>query len=609
MSKEANSKGGNFSFDEAPWQREVVDAPDDPDVGRVVLMMASQTAGKTESINNMVGKAIDIDPCPMLDVQPTLEMGETWSTDRLATMLRDTPCLRGKVRDPRSRDSGNKILSKRFPGGHITIVGANSPAGLASRPIRKVFFDEVDRYPLSAGTEGDPIALAEKRTESFPDAVIVETSTPTIKGISRIEKSFERSDKRYWFVEFPCCGHQTNLRWEMVKWTDADAKTAWLECPNCRAKLADADRRLMILNGQWRATAPFKNGVRGYHLNGIYVLFAPKKPYKTRLEQMVAAFLEAKATGTEALKVWTNTFLAETWEETDLDSLVAHEIGKRAEDYGPEIPDGVLVLTAGGDVQRDRIEAFVMGHGVDRETWAVHYEILWGDPLLPQVWKDLDAFLERTYKTKDGIEMKVAAACIDSGDGKTVDSVYAFCKKRFGRRIYATKGANVAGLPIVGPLKRSKRGCPLFRIGTDTAKAETYGRLKIEEKGPGYAHFPKRPEAGFDQNFYVGLTCEKPRRVYKKGVQKIQWICPQGARNEPLDLFVLNLAAVGILQPAWAVLKRNLETKVKVYTVRRDEPAKADARYVKANEPKPDQPAKPKKRRLPTGTSLDWRNW
>jgi phage terminase large subunit GpA-like protein len=260
------------------------------------MMMASQTSGKTETINNMVGKDIDIDPCPMLVIQPTLDMGETWSKDRLATMLRDTPALRGKVKDPKSRDSGNKILSKRFPGGHITIAGANAPSGLASRPIRKVYFDEVDRYPASAGTEGDPIALAENEPRAFPTPSSSRRRRPTL-GISRIEKSFDQSDKRYWFVVFPCCGHETNLRWEMIKWVDNDPKTAWLECPHCRAKHDDADRRLMVLKGRWKATAPFRNGIRGYHLNGIYVLFDPKKPYKTRLEQMVAAFIEANATG------------------------------------------------------------------------------------------------------------------------------------------------------------------------------------------------------------------------------------------------------------------------------------------------------------------------
>ena len=586
-----------------------MDETENAEVGRVVLMWASQVTGKTETINNLVGHTIDIDPCPCLMIQPTLDMGETWSRDRLAPMLRDTPALRGKVKDPRSRDSGNKILSKRFPAGHITIAGANAPSGLASRPIRKVYFDEVDRYPASAGTEGDPIALAEKRTESFSDAVVIETSTPTLRGISRIEKSFEQSDKRFWFVEFPCCAHETNLRWEMIKWVDNDPKTTYLECPHCRAKLNDADRRLMVLNGEWKATAPFKNGIRGYHLNGLYCLFKAKKPYANRLEQMVAAFLKAKADGKEALKVWVNTFLAETWQD-ESEAIVAHEVAKRAEHYGPDLPPGVLVVTSAADVQRDRIEVFSMGHGIDREVWALDYKVLWGDPLKPDVWKELDKEFNRRFKTSSGLELTVAAATVDSGDGKTTDAVYAYTRPRAVRKIFATKGSSLSGLPIVAGFARARKRFPYYKVGTDTAKSEIYGRLKIEEKGPGFVHFPKGAKFGFDENFYVGLTCETPRREYKRGKEKIVWHKPQGARNEPLDLFVLNLVAIGILDPAWNILKRNLERKVRDYTLRTEEPDKAANKDVKPDAKKPPEPAPPpKKKRLKMGMKMDWRRF
>jgi phage terminase large subunit GpA-like protein len=568
LSPESSSQaGGRFNYDLAPWQPEMLDAIDDPETGEMVAMMASQVTGKTETLNNIVGEKIDIDPCPMLMVQPTLALAEVWSKDRLATMLRDTPCLRGKVKDARSRDADNKILHKRFPGGQISIAGANSAASLAGRPIRIVFFDEVDRYPDSAGTEGDPIALAERRTESFPDAFLIKTSTPTIRGVSRIEKAFELSDKRFWFVEFPCCGHSTNLRWEMIRWQDRDPKTAHIECPICKAKMNDADRRLMVKNGKWQATAPFK-GIRGYHMNGIYCLFRPKRPFKNRLEQMVAAFLKAKSEGKQSLKVWTNTFLAETWQE-EAERIVAHELAKRAEDYGPDAPEKVLMIVAGTDVQRNRLEVGIAGVGVGEEIWGLEYRVFPGDPRQPGVWRDHDDFiLRRKWKRADGVELTLAAGCVDSGDGETTDDVYKYTKPRFAQKIFATKGANQSAMPIVsGMMRAGRRRCPYYRLGTDTAKSTIYGRLKIEEHGPGYIHFPKRFEAGFDENYFAGLTSEELRKEYNRGRERLRWVKPEGARNEPLDIAVMWLAAIGIVQPNWNLLSRNLASKSRTYTL------------------------------------------
>lgn len=548
-------------------------------------------------------------------VQPTVEMAEVWSKDRFTPMARDTPCLRRLVTENKSRTTGNTILSKRFPGGHLAIIGANAPTGLAMRPIRKLKFDEVDRYPVSAGTEGDPIALAEKRTETFSDAIIVETSTPTIRGVSRIEKSFELSDKRYWFVEFPCCSHRGNLLWSMVKWEEGDASTAHLECPNCKAKLMDADRRLMIVNGQWVATAPFKHGIRGYHLNGIYCLFPhnPKR-YKNRLHQMVSAFLKAKSEGKESLKVWVNTFLAETWQE-DAERISAHEIGKRAEVYTPEtIPDGTLVLTAACDVQGNRIEITWWGWGEGEEGWGVEHLVLPGDPLKPEIWRELDKLWERKFKTADGRELSVAAVCIDTGGGRGTeawaDMVYAYCKPRFSRRIYAVKGANQSGLPIVSSLSHTgKRRCPYYRLGTDTAKGMIYGRLRIEEKGPGYQHFPRG--FGFDDNYFAGLTVEELRKEYKAGRVTLRWHCPQGARNEPLDIAVYNLAAVKILNPNWKalaanVLRKPLESVKRDFTLATEAPADEQA-LKQPNEPKPETKPAPRRKPFVMRLNTGWR--
>lgn len=549
----------------------MLDAPDDPNVGEVVLMWASQVTGKTETLNNMVGYTIDIDPCPILNLQPTLEMGETWSKDRLATMLRDTPALRGKVRDARSRDANNTILHKSFRGGHITIAGANSAASLASRPIRKIFFDEIDRYPQSAGTEGDPIALAEKRTESFPDAVKIKTSTPTIRKISKIEKAFEASDKRYWFCPCPHCAHEQTLKWAQVKWITADELTEiWYECENCLKPWTDPERQAAIRAGKWKATAPFR-GTRGYHLNGIYCLFAPQKPFKNRLQQMVAGFLKAKEGGKYTLMVWVNTFLAETWED-ETEVIESSGLMARREDYTTDaLPDAIKVVSAGLDVQGNRIEVEVDGWSDGEESWGIEYRVFAGDTLKPKVWAEVDMYLQGTrWKTENGRELKIDAAALDTGFRP--QQVYHFAKPRFGLRFWAIKGENKRGKPLISTMTRSNRmRCPVYRIGTDTAKDIIYGRLRLNEPGPGFMHYTRAESSHFDQEYFKMLTAERLHTKTIRGYPVRSYEKDPGARNEAIDLRVYSLAALAILQPDWILLTKNLERQQqrtqKVYTL------------------------------------------
>ena len=188
LSPEASSEPGTWVTDRAPYQRGMMDAVNEPGVSEVVYMTSSQI-GKTEILNNIIGYFAHQDPSPMLLIQPTLDMAETWSKDRLAPMIRDTDALTDLFGDPRSRDSNNTLLHKKFPGGHITMAGANSPSSLASRPIRIVLLDEEDRYPHSAGTEGDPGSLAQKRTTTFWNRLLVTASTPTIEDESKIEET------------------------------------------------------------------------------------------------------------------------------------------------------------------------------------------------------------------------------------------------------------------------------------------------------------------------------------------------------------------------------------------------------------------------------------
>lgn len=514
-----------------------MDAGSDPAILDIVVMTSSQV-GKTEILNNQVAYYIDQDPAPILVVQPTLELSEAWSKDRLAPMLRDSPKLRGTVKDPRSRDSGNTLKHKVFPGGHITMAGANSAAGLSSRPIRVVLADEIDRYPASAGTEGDPVTLARKRSTTFWNRKTILFSTPTIKGASRIESGWLDSDQRRFFVPCPHCGHEQTLIWAMVKWTEGQPDSAMYACEECGALWDDSQRWRAVQSGHWVITRP-EGRSAGFHLNEIY------SPWVS-LREIVSNFLSAKHGGPETLKAWVNTSLGETWEEAaeavDHDSLFA-----RRENYGPEaLPAGIIVITAGVDVQADRLEVEAVGYCADShdeppQSWGVEHNVLYGDPAKPQVWRELDEFLKRIYRTEDGRTLRILAACIDTG-GHHAAEVYAFCRTRLGRNIYPIKGTG--GARPIWPKRASKsrkhRGENVWSIGVDVAKDAIYARLRIVEVGPGYCHFP----IDYDESWFEQLTVEKIKTRFIKGHPVREWIKPNGARNEALDMRVYSLAAL-----------------------------------------------------------------
>lgn len=542
LSSEASAEPGKWLTDRAPYQREIMDSLGDPLVEAVVVMSSAQI-GKTEIINNAVGYHIHLDPAPILLLQPTLEMAEAWSKDRFAPMLRDTSVLRGLVRDPRARDSGNTLLHKRFPGGHITMAGANSPASLASRPIRLVLCDEVDRYPASAGAEGDPVSLARKRSTTFWNRKLLLTSTPTIKGASRIEAAFEQSDQRRYHVPCPHCGEEQVLKWQQVRWNtdpekEGDEKhqpeTACYVCEHNGCIISDADKLDMLKAGRWVASAPF-NGTAGFHINELY------SPWVT-FAQMVAEFLKAKKLP-ETLKTWVNTSLGETWEEAG-ETVDADLLLQRKESWGTEAPEDVVVVTAGVDVQGDRLEVEIKGWGIGEESWSLDYKQIFGDPAQPQIWQELDAYLQKPVKSKTGLYLNIACSCIDSG-GHHTQAVYEFCRSRAVRGVFAIKGLNQAGKPIVGrPSRNNRHKLRFYPLGVDTAKEVIYSRLRITEPGPGYYHFP----AERDREYFLQLTGEKQVTRFTKGAPRREWMKIR-ARNEALDCNVYALAALKLLSP------------------------------------------------------------
>lgn len=551
----ASAESGKFHLDRVPYQRDMLDDPLDPEVTESFWMIAAQM-GKSESMNSIIGYYIDQDPSPILVVYPTLDGGAKYSKKKLTPMINATPRLRDKVRDPRARDSGNTILDKEFPGGDLTIVGANSPAGLRQLSKKIILKDEIDTYQPTP--EGDPCELADARAETFHDAVFLNLSTPTFKGASRIETGFEKSDKQYWFCPCHLCGEHQTLTWDMVKWDSGQESEAWMECKHCGGKWEDHHRIRAIQSGEWRSTAPFK-GVRGRHLNGLYRLIGKKKAYSTFLHEFVVKFRQAKSKGREGLMVWVNTFLAETFED-EVEKIDDDAMLKRRESYTQQtLPDDAVVLTAAVDCQVDRLELEIVAWGPDHENWGVLYTQLPGSPLKPEVWEDLEHQLDQTFKTKSGFPLKVASTCIDSGgeEGLT-ETVYRICKPRFRKRWFAIKGSRTREAAIVpkNPSHNNKIKCPVFVLGTASAKDHIFTCLGIEDPGPNYMHFPDNPTAGYDGQYFKGLTAEEKRVKIEKG-KRTTYYHQVRKRNEPLDLRVYNLAARLILNPNYTRLRKN----------------------------------------------------
>ena len=532
LSSESSAEAGRWSTSRAEYQRGMMDSVSDPNIENIVLMTGAQI-GKTELINNVVGFHIHQDPAPMLVVQPTLEMAQTWSKDRLSPAIRDTPVLHEKIKNPRARDSGNTTLHKVFPGGHVTACGANSPSSLASRPCRIILCDEVDRYPISAGSEGDPVGLAKRRSATFWNRKIILVSTPTEKGASRIEQAYEESDKRKFFVACPDCEERQFLKWESVRWQDSDPSTAEYVCEHCGSCWSDAKRFRAIRYGEWRATGKGDGKTAGFHLSGLYSPWTP-------LEDSVRDFLASKKDPMR-LKTWVNTFLGETWEEQG-DRLDEQDLLERREDWGLGLPDGAVLLTCGVDTQDDRLEYEIVAWGVGEESWSIEYGVLYGDPSTSQLWNQLDEALQKTYDHPLYGEMIIRSTCVDSG-GHYTQQVYNYCRLRAGRRIFAIKGIGGEGKPIVGrPTKNNIGKINLFPVGVDTTKEVVYARLKISGEGDGYCHFPL--DRG--EEFFRMLTAEKKMTKYFKGRPRTEWV-KMRQRNEALDCRVYATAALGIL--------------------------------------------------------------
>lgn len=554
LSGESAAEPGQWNTDRAPYQREIMDCINDPACEELVVMSSAQV-GKTELILNIIGYYIDYDPAPMLIVQPTVKpMAEDFSKDRLAPMIRDTPTLAGKVRDAKSKTSGNTILHKMFPGGHVTIAGANSASSLASRPVRIVLMDETDRYPASAGTEGDPIKLAEKRTTAFWNRKKIKVSTPTIKGRSNIEKEYNSGSMEEWCVPCPCCGRFQPYEWGRIHFSDVT-----MECKYCGEHITETEWKQGV--GKYVAKYPERRRKRSFHLNE---LASPWKHWDEIIREFKEAQKEMKENGDiNKMKTWINTTLGETWEErgtgADDNSLLS-----RRERYAADIPDGVLLLTAGVDVQDDRLEVEITGWRHGYESWGIKYDKIFGDTEKEETWDKLESYLDQELYFSSGSSLLVACTCIDTGGHRTTE-VYKFLKKmeRKGKRVYGIKGMGGPGIPLIHKLSTNNQlKAKIFILGVDSGKEILMTRLTTVDEGPGYCHFPINADRGYNETYIKGLNSEQRVINMKDGRPVIKWVKKSGTRNEPLDLRIYSTAAAEILRPDWDVLEKRVKAGI-----------------------------------------------
>ena len=554
---------GEWRTSRVPYLREIMDAATDRRTETVVVMSSSQI-GKSELVLNVMGYYMDREPSPILVLQPTLEAAESFSKERIEPSMAYSPGLKDKVEQAvgEGRTTSRKKLAtirmKHFAGGYLAMVGANSPAGLASRPIRILLADEVDRY--GSTKEGDPLKLAIQRTTNFHNRKIVIVSTPTVKGASMVEEWFGRSDQRYYYVTCPECGNEHVWDWDLVTWDkDEDGKglpeTARICCPGCgRVERSQWKPDMSLIGrGRWKASEPGNGRIKGYALCSLY------SPWVS-LSALVEEYLSVvRAPDRSGLQEFLNLKLGKPY-DTEYYTDSALTAITRREDYGPvDCPEGVLLLTCGVDVQHDRLELMVMGWGVGQECWGVQYARIYGAPSDPATWHDLDTYLQHEFSHAGGGKLRIACTCIDSGDGTTTELVYGYTHQRERARVYATKGIGGFNRPLVSPPSRNNRyKAKLFALGVDSAKSLLFRRLKVDFPGPGYVHFASAPEAGFDEVFFDGLYSERIEKYKQGGSNKIRWIKTR-ERNEPLDCCVYALAACEILAPNFSILAATLQ--------------------------------------------------
>ena len=531
LSPESSAEPGKYRTDRAPFQKGILDAVSDKDV-RGIVMMKSAQIGYTVILGIIIAYYIDHEPCPILLVQPTGTMAKAFSKDRLAPMIRDTPALRGKIKNSRERDSGNTTLHKQFPGGQLTIAAAGSSSDLASRPIRVVLLDEVDRYEQSVKNEGDPSSLAIKRTNNYWNAKWIMGSTPTRANESRVYDEFKKSDQRYFKLTCPHCGEMQALKFDGMKWEEGKPETAFYACEHNGCVINDGDKLRMLQTGVWQASKP-SAGIAGFHISELY------SPWRSWAQ--IASDYESKKTTPETMQTFWNTVLGLPFEEVT-EGVDAEKFIELIDQYERRsVPNDVGVLTGFVDIQKDRVEYSVWGWGRHQEPYLIDHQIKIGSITRAEFREEVAEELRSAeFFRMDGRPLKIKLCGVDAG----YETKSAYDIVRLGGAAFvATKGVGGFGRDVVTRPsykdltisgKVLKRGIKLYPMGVDNAKVWAQGRFGLAANEVGRVHFPD----GMSDDYFEQLCVERLQSIVVRGYKQRRWIKESGARNEAFDCFV-----------------------------------------------------------------------
>jgi phage terminase large subunit GpA-like protein len=578
LTRRSTSEPGLWRTDRVPFLKEPMDllSPRERKIKRVVLIFGSQSGAKTECGLNWLGRTIAMDPAPFLVMFPTEAFAKRQIRQRLTPLFKDTPAVAAKAISSKSRDAANAMFLKEFEGDMLlSIIGGNSGSAAQGMPAQYLWADEVSSLPLEIDDKGDPLENAEARLTNFPDRKTLLTSTPGTRGACRITAEFEtRSDRRRYRALMPCCDALEVLRWEHFVWDRPDGDV-WCQCPACNERVAQHHKATMLAGGEWKATARGDGETAGFHLPGWYA------PYGWLMwEKIRDEFLRAKSDHL-LLKGWVNKRAAEAWEDALENLFNAEGLAKRRQDTAAgnnypagSVPDGVLVITAGVDVQGgggsigERIVVTLWGWGRGEEGWHLGHWEIHGDPQGNEVWEQLDRIADTKWKRNDGTQLSIIQGAIDDG-GNATHRVRDYCRTR-GKWV-PVKGGSQSGKAIIGKgqavdINRKNQAIQrhsvlLYPIGTDTSMAHLQGRLRSDTPGPGYLHLG---EASTDQ-FLAELFPWKRRPRMVKGFTQYEWFLPQGEHDEGGDCTRYAYAALQLVARRYnrATMWDQLEAQLK----------------------------------------------
>ena len=541
LSNKGSSRPGKWRTESNPPLAEPMDAMSARSPVREVVLMYPIQFGKTEVAINTLGYCMDHNPGPVMVCLPGEVSMNKWVAQKLAPMIEESPAVKRALTSVASRDSANTRTFKDFAGGQLYIEHAGSPARLKSTSVRTLLVDEVDEFANNLGGGDDPLELLEGRTSAFPGTYKrLYISTPTIKGISRIEALWEKSDQRRYHVPCPHCGHMQHLQWAGLKWSDR-AERAWYVCQDCGAEIEEHHKTAMIAAGEWRPTNHQPSRVRGYHINCLYYQFG----LGPRWADLAQRWLEVQ-NDPARLKTFINDRLAEPWEDRAMRAVRHNAIADRAEAYPLRTaPAGCLVATAGVDTQDNRLAVHIVGWGRGMACWTIDYVELPGDPAGDEVWTALTELLNKPIQRQGGGTLRIEATAQDAGGHRT-EAVKNYARQRRIRRPLVIFGATANNAPILSKGKQmdvtwrgqtDKRGVVVYHVGTVGAKHWLYSRLSTDADKPTAAdrlcHFSDQ----LPPEFFSGLVGE----IYNPAKNRFE--AKKGHRNEPLDTWVYAFAA------------------------------------------------------------------